>query len=67
MLAGDSAAGIRCITFGQEGEARDAAVDQFAWDPVELPFELENHRCDFRCDFVGLLTPTCLALTCADE
>ena len=58
---------IRCITFSKEGEARDAAVDQFAWDPVELPLELENHRCDFRCDFVGLLTPTCLTLTCADE
>ena len=67
MLAADYAIGIVCITFGKEGEARDAAVDQFAWDPVELPFELENHRCDFRCDFVGLLTPTCLALTCADE
>jgi hypothetical protein len=42
-------------------------MDQFAWDPVELPLELENHRCDFSCDFVGLLTPTCLALTCAEE
>ncbi len=58
MLAGDSAAGIRCITFGEEDEARDAAVDEFAWDPVELPLELENHR----CYTVGLL-----ALTCAEE
>ena len=67
MLAGDSAARIRCITFGKEGEACDAAVDQFTRDPVELPLELENHRCDFRCDFVGFLTLTCLALTCAEE
>ena len=63
MLAGDYAARIRCITFSKEGEARDAAVDQFAWVPVELPLELENHR----CDCVDLLALTCLALTCADE
>jgi hypothetical protein len=50
--------GILCITFGEEGEAFDAAVDQFAWDPVELPLELENHR----SDCVHLL-----ALACTQE
>ena len=58
MLAADYAIGILCITFGKEGEARDAAVDQFAWNPVELPLELENQR----CDCVGLL-----ALACTQE
>jgi hypothetical protein len=58
VMAGHSAAGIRCITFGKEGEACDAAVDQFAWDPVELPLELENHH----CNCVRLLV-----LTCAEE
>jgi hypothetical protein len=58
MLKADYAINILCITFGKECEACDAAVDQFAWDLVELPLELENHR----CDCVDLLP-----LTCAEE